>query len=53
VEITEVKNYIDLVKDELNKAREEVAEKYKKKFIKVKDVCSNYFSKYDADLEEV
>ena len=33
--------------------RLEVQEKYEKKFVKVKEVITSYFEKYDVDMEEL
>jgi len=38
---------------EVRQKREEFVEKFNGKVLKIKDVCSNYFERYDKDLEDV
>jgi len=42
--------YISKTKDEINSHREEIMTKYNSKLTKVKDICAQFFSKYEKEL---
>jgi hypothetical protein len=45
--------YADGIREDQDIKRKEAQTKTSEKLTKIKDVCSNYFSRYDKDLEEV
>eukprot|EP00347_Sterkiella_histriomuscorum_P006612 403352105 len=51
--LNEMKVFVDDTATDLNQKRMEIQEKYEKKFNKVKEVITNYFERYDVDLEEL
>ncbi|CDW76392.1 UNKNOWN [Stylonychia lemnae] len=51
--VGELRKYVEETANDLNQKRQEMQEKYDKKFGNVKEVITNYFEKYDSDLEEM
>ena len=49
-ESAEIKVYINKTKDEINQHREELQTRYNEKLGKVKDICAQFFSKYEKEL---
>mmetsp|Transcript_7735 Transcript_7735/g.7169 ORF Transcript_7735/g.7169 Transcript_7735/m.7169 type:complete len:133 (+) Transcript_7735:1053-1451(+) len=52
-EMEQLREFIETTLDQLKQQRLSLLEKYNKKFTKVKDVCSDYFSKNDLAMTEV
>eukprot|EP00347_Sterkiella_histriomuscorum_P022884 403336796 len=49
-ESLELKNYINLTKDEIYNDRGNIQNKYDDKLRKIKEICSQYFNKYEKEL---
>ena len=49
----EIRELVERTGEEVSKKRMEMQEKYEKKFVRIKEVVTSYFQRYDVDLEEV
>ena len=45
-----MKVHIGKTKDEVNRQREEAESRYEEKLKKIKEVCAQFFNKYDKQL---
>ena len=50
-ESTDIKNYINSTKEEINTHKDVLQTKFDEKLRKIKDICSQYFSKYDKEQQ--
>ena len=48
-----MKAYIEKTKEEINKNKENVQDKYDEKLKKMKDVCAQLFFKYEGELDKL
>ena len=46
----EIKGFVGKTKDEINRQREEAEARYEDKLKKIKEVCAQFFNKYDKQL---
>lgn len=49
-ESSELKVYINRTRDEVNQHREELQTKYNEKLSKVKEVCAQFFNRFEKEL---